>query len=493
MPTSEPFGTALLLATAGTLMTASVLFSRASHRIGVPIALLFLLIGMLAGSEGIAGIAFDDYRFAFRLGSLALALILFDGGLNTPLAALRRTWAPASVLATAGVVLTALAIAVPAHWWGLAWPQALVLGAVVSSTDAASVFAVLRGSGLQLKRRIGTTLELESGLNDPVAVILTVALSANLVSAAEVDPARLALEIGRELGLGAVLGVGIGLGGRELLRRNPLPSGGLYPALTLALALLAYGVTTLLHGSGFLAVYLAGMILGNAPLPYHAGLLRVHDALAWLAQIGMFLVLGLLVYPSRLFEVAGIGLGLSLVLAVLVRPATVALCLAPFRYPWRETLYIGWVGLRGAVPIVLATYPVLVGAPGADRIFHVVFFIVVVNALIPGATVAWVTRRLGLQASEPPAPQAVLAIESRLPLEGELMSFYIDEALVVAGISLEELDFPDGSSVMLIVRGNRLIPPKGSTVLTTGDHVYLVTRQEDKPLMQLMFGRPEAE
>jgi len=493
MPTSEPFGTALLLATAGTLMTASVLFSRASHRIGVPIALLFLLIGMLAGSEGIAGIAFDDYHFAFRLGSLALALILFDGGLNTPLAALRRTWAPASVLATAGVVLTALAIAVPAHWWGLAWPQALVLGAVVSSTDAASVFAVLRGSGLQLKRRIGTTLELESGLNDPVAVILTVALSANLVSAAEVDPARLALEIGRELGLGAVLGVGIGLGGRELLRRNPLPSGGLYPALTLALALLAYGVTTLLHGSGFLAVYLAGMILGNAPLPYHAGLLRVHDALAWLAQIGMFLVLGLLVYPSRLFEVAGIGLGLSLALAVLVRPATVALCIAPFRYPWRETLYIGWVGLRGAVPIVLATYPVLVGAPGADRIFHVVFFIVVVNALIPGATVAWVTRRLGLQASEPPAPQAVLAIESRLPLEGELMSFYIDEALVVAGISLEDLDFPDGSSVMLIVRGNRLIPPKGSTVLTTGDHVYLVTQPEDKPLMQLMFGRPEEE
>ena len=162
-------------------------------------------------------------------------------------------------------------------------------------------------------------------------------------------------------------------------------------------------------------------------------------------------------------------------------------------WAWRETLYIGWVGLRGAVPIVLATYPVLVGAPGADRIFHVVFFIVVVNALIPGGTVAWVTRRLGLQASEPPAPQAVLAIESRLPLEGELMSFYIDEALVVAGISLEELDFPDGSSVMLIVRGNRLIPPKGSTVLTTGDHVYLVTQPEDKPLMQLMFGRPEEE
>jgi potassium/hydrogen antiporter len=326
-------------------------------------------------------------------------------------------------------------------------------------------------------------------------VILTVTLSTALATGggAVVEWGRIAIEIGVQLAVGTALGIGVGLGGRELLRRNPLPSGGLYPALSLALALLAYGVTTLLHGSGFLAVYLAGMILGNAPLPYQTGLLRVHDALAWLGQIGMFLVLGLLVFPSGLFEVAGIGLGLALILAIVVRPAIVALCLVPFRYPWRETLYIGWVGLRGAVPIVLATYPVLVKAPGADRIFNLVFFIVVVSALIPGGTVAWVTRRLGLQASEPPAPQAVLAIESRLPLEGELLSFYIDEALVVAGIPLEELDFPDGSSVMLIVRGNRLVPPKGSTTLQPGDHVYLVTQAEDKPLMQLMFGRPEAE
>jgi potassium/hydrogen antiporter len=240
-------------------------------------------------------------------------------------------------------------------------------------------------------------------------------------------------------------------------------------------------------------VYLAGMVLGNGPLPYHAGLLRVHDALAWLAQIGMFLILGLLVFPSGLVEVAGTGLGLALLLAVVARPLVVALCLAPFRYPRREVAYIGWVGLRGAVPIVLATYPVLVGAPGADRIFHVVFFIVVVNALVPGGTVAWVTRRLGLQKAGPPAPQAVLAIESRLPLEGELISFYIDEAVVVAGVPLEELDFPDGSSIALIVRGNRLVPPKGSTVLEPGDHVYVLTQAEDRPLMQLMFGRTEGE
>jgi cell volume regulation protein A len=493
MPTAEPFGTALLLATAGLLMGASVLFSRASQRIGVPIVLLFLLIGMAAGSEGIGRIAFDDYRFAFRLGSLALALILFDGGLNTPLAALRRTWAPAGLLATVGVVLTALLIAIPAHLWGLAWPQALLLGAVVSSTDAAAVFAVLRGSGLQLKRRVGTTLELESGLNDPVAVILTIALTANLVDPGVVSGGGLFAEIVLQLAVGAAAGVAIGRGGRLLLRRFPLPTGGLYPALTLALALLAFGVTTLLHGSGFLAVYLAGMVLGNGPLPYHAGLLRVHDALAWLAQIGMFLILGLLVYPSNLVEVAGPGLGLALLLAFVVRPLVVALCLAPFRYPLREVLYIGWVGLRGAVPIVLATYPVLAGAPGANRVFHIVFFIVVVNALIPGGTVAWVTRRLGLQKAEPPAPHAVLAIESRLPLEGDLMSFYIDDALVVSGVALEDLDFPEGSSVTLIVRGNRLVPPRGATTLQPGDHVYVLTQPEDQPLIQLMFGRPEAD
>ncbi len=493
MPTSEPFATALLLAIAGLLMGSSVLFSRASNRIGVPIVLLFLCIGMLAGSEGVGGIAFEDYGFAFRLGTLALALILFDGGLNTPMAALRRTWAPAGMLATVGVALTAGLIALPAHWWGLSWPQALVLGAVVSSTDAASVFSVLRGSGLQLKRRVGTTLELESGLNDPVAVILTVTLTANLFAPGSVTPGRVLFEVARELLIGGAFGVGVGLGGRWLLRRFPLPTGGLYPALTLAFALLAYGMPTLVHGSGFLAVYLAGMVLGNGPLPYHNGLLRVHDALAWLAQIGMFLILGLLVFPSGLLEVAGTGLALAILLAVVARPVVVALCLAPFQYPKREVAYIGWVGLRGAVPIVLATYPVLVGAPGADRIFHVVFFIVVANALVPGATVAWVTRRLGLQKAEAPAPQAVLAIESRLPLEGELMSFYVDEALVVMGATLRDLDFPEGSSVTLIVRGNRLIPPRGSTVLQAGDHVYVLAQPEDKGLIQLMFGRPETE
>jgi cell volume regulation protein A len=493
MPTSEPAATAFLLTICGILLAVSVLSSRASQRIGVPIALLFLGVGILAGSEGIGGIPFSDYRLAFRMGSVALALILFDGGLNTPIEVIRRVWAPAGVLASLGVLLVAGLVAAVAHLGGLDWPEALVLGAIVSSTDAAATFAVLRASGLQLKRRVAATLEVESGANDPTAVILTTTLTFNLLSPGELEVSEMLLDILTHLLIGGAIGIAAGYAGRALIGRLHLVTGGLYPALLLAFGLLSFGVATLVEGSGFLAIYLTGIVLGNGPLPYRGSLLRIFDALAWLAQIGMFLMLGLLVFPSRLGEMAPLGLGVTLVLAVLIRPLVVALCLAPFRYPRNEVGFIGWVGLRGAVPIVLATFPVLVGAPGADRIFHLVFFIVVVGAIVPGATVAWATRRLGLESPQPPAPHAVLAIESRVPLEGELLSFYVDDALVVCGIRLDELEFPEGASVALIVRGNRLVPPKGPTTLQPGDHVYVVAQQEDRPFIQLMFGRPEEE
>src|SRR5687768_11419892 len=323
----EPEATALLLATCGLLLGVSVVFSRASERINVPIALLFLGVGMLAGSEGIGGIEFDDYRFSFRIGVLALALILFDGGLNTPLSAVRRAAAPAGVLATVGVAGTAVLLAAGAHFLGLGWREALLLGAVVSSTDAAAVFAVLRGSGLQLKRRVGVTLEVESGINDPVAVILTTVLTQNLLTPGAAAGWRIPLEIVVQLAMGAVVGAGVGYGGRYLLSRLTLQTGGLYPVMTLALGLVSFGLATLSHGSGFLAVYLAGLLLGNGPLPYRSGLLRVHDALAWLSQVGMFLILGLLVFPSRLLDVAAVGLGIAVLLGFLVRPVVVWLCL----------------------------------------------------------------------------------------------------------------------------------------------------------------------
>jgi cell volume regulation protein A len=492
VPTPEPLATALLLATFGALLALSAVFSRASQRLAVPVALVFLALGMLAGSEGVGGIAFDDYGAAFRLGVIALVLILFDGGLNTPLSAVREAARPAAVLATAGVGGTAALVAGAAHALGFGWPLAFLLGAVVSSTDAAAVFSVLRGSGISLRRRVGATLELESGLNDPVAVILTVATTEHLLRPDAPIGWGLAVDVVREVAVGAAVGAALGWTGARLLARVRLPAGGLYPAVTLALACLAFGLATVLHGSGFLAVYVAAVWLGNGPLPYRPGLLRVHDALAWLSQIAMFLVLGLLAFPSRVLGVAGVGLALALFLAVVARPAVAAVCLAPFRaYRPREVGYVGWVGLRGAVPIILATYPVLAGAPGARRVFDVVFIVVVANALLPGATVPWLTRRLGLESAEPPAPQAVLEIESRQPLDGALLSFHVDEALAVAGAALRDLPFPEGAAATLVVRGRQLVAPRGHTRLEPGDHVYVIVRPEDRAFVELMFGRPE--
>ncbi len=490
---NEPAATAILLLAFGALLAISVLFSRASERFAVPVALVFLLIGILAGSEGIGGIGFDDYQTAFRLGNVALVLILFDGGLNTTMAAVREAAKPAGVLATVGVVATAGLVALTANLLGFDWPAALVLGAIVSSTDAAAVFAVLRGSGLHLKRRVGATLEVESGANDPMAIILTLELTRNLLAPGEVRGLELGLFVVVQLVVGVLGGIGFGYGGRYLLDRVRLPAGGLYPALTISFAMLAYGATTLVNGSGFLAVYIAGVLLGNGRLPFRHGLLRVHDALAWLSQISMFLVLGLLVYPSRLVEVAWLGLAIALVLAFVARPLVVAVCVLPFRFTPQQVGYMGWVGLRGAVPIILAIFPVLAGAPGAERIFDVVFFIVVVGALVPGATVPWITRRLGLQSTEPPPSPAVLEIESRMPLEGELLSFYVDEALAVVGVPIADLPFPEGAAATLIVRGRELIAPKGQTVLVPGDHVYVFARPEDRPYIQLMLGRPEGD
>lgn len=493
MPSAEPLPTALLLTISGVLLIVSVLFSRASRRFGVPVALLFLAIGMLAGSGGPGGIAFDDYGFAFRLGTVALVLILFDGGLNTPLSAIQAAIRPAAVLATAGVVATAAFAGLAVHYlFGFPWTEALLLGAIVSSTDAAAVFSVLRGSGLHLKRRVGTTLELESGLNDPMAVILTMALTNALTHGGGLGWGLLKDTL-VQMAVGSLLGVGLGLAGRLLLQRLRLQVAGLYPVVTLALAFLAFGVPTLLQGSGFLAVYVMGILLGNDTIRYRTGVLRVHDALAWLSQVGMFLVLGLLVAPEQLLDVAWVGLGVSLFIAFVARPLAVVLCLLPFRFPAKELLYTCWVGLRGAVPIILGTFPVLAGAPGASNIFHIVFFIVVVNGFIPGATVPWVTKKLGLASNAPEPPPAVLEIASTQLLNGEVSSFYISPASAVSGARISELPFPPGSAVMLVVRGLELIAPKGDTVMQPGDHVYLFSTLENVPLLRLLFGQMEEE
>lgn len=484
--------TAVLFAVFGVLLLTSVALSRGLERVGVPVALLFLGLGMLGGSEGIGGIWFEDYRLAFRVGTLALVLILFDGGMNTSLASVRQSWRPAAVLATAGVAATAALIALAARLAGLSWEEALLIGAIVSSTDAATVFAVLRGSGLALRRRVATTLELESGLNDPMAVLLTIGVTGALLGT-ERPGAELLWQVPMQLGIGAVTGVAFGYGGRALLLRLRVSAGGLFPVATLGLALLAFGAATAFGGSGFLAVYAAAVVLGNGAIPYRASLARIHDAIAWLSQVVMFLMLGLLVFPSRLPAVAGAGLVLGLVLAVVARPLAVLLCLLPFRYPWRETAYIGWVGLRGAVPIILATYPVLAGVRGAETVFDVVFFIVVVNALVPGATVRLFTRALGQEERARPAPAAVLEISSMQHLKGDLLSFHVDESLVVCGTPIRDIVFPDGAAVALVVRGQELVAARGNTELMPGDHVFVFCRREDRPFITLLFGRPAGD
>ncbi len=484
--------TALLLGAFGALLLASVALSRGLDRAGVPVALLFLALGMLAGSEGLLGIPFDDYQFAFRVGSLALILILFDGGMNTSYAAVRSAIGPASVLATVGVAITAGLVALAGRALGLPWTLSLLIGAAVSSTDAATVLAVLRGSGLRLRRRLGATLELESGLNDPMAVILTISVTDALLSGAGAGWSLLYLAP-MQLLIGAGLGAGVGWLARRLMMRIQLRAVGMYPVITLGVALLAFGGATLLMGSGFLAVYAAALVIGNGEVPYAAALRRIHDAIAWLCQIGMFLMLGLLVFPSQLLPMLLPGLALGFFLAFIARPLAVAICLAPFRFPAKETGYLGWVGLRGAVPIILATFPVLADAPGAKGVFNLVFFTVVVNAIVPGATVRWVTRRLGLEVPETPTPSAVLEVASMRPLKGDLRSYYIDKSLAVCGASLSQVAFPEGAGAALVVRGDELVAARGATALREGDHVYIFCRPEDRAFIELLFGRPQGD
>ncbi len=489
---TEPNATAVVLTLVGLLLGVSALFSRAAGRLGVPVALFFVLVGMVAGTDGLGNLAFDDYALSFRLGTVALVVILFDGGLNTPLASVRQGIKPAVTLATLGVALMAGVLGVTAHFLGLDWPQALLLGAIVSSTDAAAVFSVLRGSGLHLKQRVGVTLELESGLNDPMAVILTIALT-SLAVTGEPPTWSLALDIAAQLAVGAVAGVAFGRLGGFVLRRARLPAAGLYPVLTLSLAAVAFGVPTLFNGSGFLSVYLAAMFLGNEAVRYRTGLLRVHDALGWLSQVGMFLILGLLATPSRLPAVAGLGLGLGFFAAVVARPLVVLLCLLPFKFTWPERFFLGWVGLRGAVPIVLATFPVLAGAPGAQGIFDAVFFIVLVNAVVPGASVGWMTKRLGIQTSAPPPPPAVMELTSTQLLDGDVVSFFVRPQSAVAGATLADLGLPETAVVTLVMRGQGLVAPRGGTRLEPGDYLSIFCRKEDVAELHLLFGDAQGE
>lgn len=484
--------TAVLLGTFGILLSLSALLGRTVERFGLPVVFLFLGLGMLAGSEGVFGIAFDDYRFTFLMGNAALVLILLDGGLNTSIETVRRTFLPATILATFGVIITAGLVALCGRLLGLSVPEAVLLGAVVSSTDSAAVFAVLRGSGLRLKPHVGGTIELESGINDPMAVILTVSATSWFLGESP-SLARAVLDVPLQLMIGLGVGIAVGWLTRLLLIRIRLATVGLYPVLTLGLGLLAFGAATLAGGSGFLAVFTAAVVLGASQLPYRSGLVRIHDALGWLSQVGMFLMLGLLVFPSHAWAEAGIGVLIALFLSFVARPLAVAACLLPLRIPLAEIGYIGWVGLRGAVPIILATYPVLANVPGGLRVFNIVFFIVITGAIVPGVTIRRVTNWLRMDAPGLPIPPAVLEVNSTRVLNGDLLSFFVTDALAVCNATLAEIPFPAESSAVLVIRDGSLLAARGSTQLLPGDHVYVFCRPEDRIFFQLLFGTAQQE
>ena len=408
------------------LVFASVLAGLFSVRIGFSFLLVFLAAGMLAGEDGPGGIQFDDHRLSFWVGTLALAVILLDGGMRTAFSRFRTGLKPALLLATVGVLVCAAITALAGMVFvGLDWRSALLLGAIVGSTDAAAVFALLTRSGVTLNERVEATLEIESGMNDPMAVYLTLAFIALLGGAAAGESsasawAAMALSFVRQFGWGTLAGVVGGFAFASLLGRvasRDSGGGGILALLIVAGGLLIFAVTGLLDGSGFLAVYLFGLIVANRAASAVAPTLAAMDGYAWLAQAGMFLLLGLLVTPSTMIDFALPALAVVLTLIFVARPLAVWLCLLPFRFTARETWFIAWVGLRGAVPIVLALFPLLAGTPGAPLLFNIAFMVVLVSLLLQGSTIGWMARKLGVALPDPADEQRVRALFRDFPLD----------------------------------------------------------------------------
>jgi cell volume regulation protein A len=476
----------LLLGGSG-LLLLSVIASKASGRMGVPALLLFLGIGMLAGSDGPGGIHFDDPWLAQSLGVVALAFILFAGGMDTVWSSVRPVLGYGMALSTLGVALTAgLVAAFATTVLHLSWTEGLLIGAIVSSTDAAAVFAVMRSRYVSLRSPLKPLIELESGSNDPMAVFLTLGLIA-LITGASDSPLDLIPMFVRQMVLGAAIGYGTGNLMVLLVNRLRLEYEGLYPVLTLSLVLLTYSGSAWLGGNGFLAVYLAGLIMGNSEFIHKRSLMRFHDGLAWLMQIAMFLTLGLQVFPTHLVPIAGPGLLLALFLMVFARPLAVFLTLAVTRLPRKDKVMVAWVGLRGAVPIILATFPLLAGIPQAGMIFNLVFFIVITSVLLQGTSIPLVARWLGVDEPWQPRLEASPVWDAPTTLKSGLLEVGVPSTSPVAGARLLDLGLPKSAYVVLIARKGRSFVPDGSTVIEAGDSLLVFANQPSAIRIRSMF------
>jgi cell volume regulation protein A len=456
------------------VLLVAVAAVRLSSRSGLPSLLLYLGIGVVIGQDGL-GVQFDDAELTQVLGYAALVLILAEGGLDTKWRDIRRSVPAAAVLSTVGVGVSVAVTATAAHFLiGLGWQISLVLGAVVSSTDAAAVFSVLRR--VPLPKRVTGVLEAEAGFNDAPVVILVVSFS-GLHGFGSGPWYTLAGTIVTELAIGLVVGLLVGRAGAFTLKRVALPASGLYPIAVLALCVLAYAGGALAHGSGFLAVYVAAVILGNAKLPHRPAVRGFADGVAWLAQIGLFVLLGLLVTPHDLADDFLPALIVGAALTLVARPLSVVISLLPFRRPWRQQVLLSWAGLRGAVPIVLATIPLVADVGSSRRMFNIVFVLVVVFTLVQGPTLPWVARRLRLRETEGATD---VEIESA-PLDrlrGHLLSVAIPAGSRMHGVEVAELRLPHGSAVTLVVRDGSSFVPLPQTVLHRGDELLVVTTDQ---------------
>ncbi|MDP9141049.1 MAG: potassium/proton antiporter [Pseudomonadota bacterium] len=476
-----------LIFIAGLLFLVSILATVITPRLGIPLLLVFLIVGMLAGEDGPGGIPFHNYQLANLAATAALAVVLFDGGMRTHLSSFRMSLRPAVSLATVGVLITAGITGAFSAWLlNLSLAEGMLIGAIVGSTDAAAVFSLLHTQAVSLNKRVSSTLEIESGTNDPMAVFLTVALVLFLQAPDSFGAPEALWMFAKQMAIGSALGMAGGWSLSRAIDRLHL-SDSLYPLLALFGGLLIFGITALVGGSGFLAVYLAGLLLGNRPIRAAASIRRFHDGIAWMSQIGMFVILGLLVAPHQLLPLIGSGLLISVVLILLARPLAVWISLLPFKFPQREKTYIAWVGLRGSVPIVLATYPWLAGLENAALIFNITFFIVLVSLVLQGSTVALAAKWLGLQV--PARSARIHRVDIDLPGQRgfEVVSYRVARNSRLIDARPKDLVLPELSRVICVSRGGRVLGYREWGGLRAGDYISLLTAQAQLPALDALF------